>query len=300
MKRRTSVALALIAISLDLITACDQDGSFTIDPVPLDQLSDDIFPAWSPDGTTIAFEHNRVASDTCCGPFGIYFVNADVSGRRLFLAGAHSPAWSPDGEKLAFVLGGSIAMMNKDGTGFRSFNVEGFFPAWSPDGTKIAYDTSEGGSTFFIDLTNNGDYRIQKFLDNAFSPDWSPNGKEMVFSRYETPFSQHTIYKARLDGSGIQKLTHTRGENNGHYTPAYSNSGDKIAFSSQGRGLTIMDVDGNNQRIIISTSPNSLILGPSWSSDDQYLVFGGLTDAVGRGRLFIIKPDGTGLRQLTF
>ena len=92
-----------------------------------------------------------MAADTSGGPFGIYFVNPDGSGRRLFLLGGHSPAWSPDGQKLAFVYAG-VSMMNIDSTGFKSFEAEGFFPAWSPDGTKSHIVPVMGGEHLSLTL----------------------------------------------------------------------------------------------------------------------------------------------------
>jgi Tol biopolymer transport system component len=46
-------------------------------------------PAWSPDGTKIAFESNR-----CVGDQGLYTMNADGSN-QTFLTAGHSPAWQP-------------------------------------------------------------------------------------------------------------------------------------------------------------------------------------------------------------
>lgn len=147
MKTQIFRIAALLLISLFYLTACQKDNPANGEDIQTPDFNDDLAPAWSPDGSAIAFTHRTVPGDTSGGPFGIYFINPDGTGRRLFLLGGHSPAWSPDGEKLAFLYAG-ISMMNKDSTGFKSFEVEGFFPAWSPDGSKIAYSTGEGGRTF--------------------------------------------------------------------------------------------------------------------------------------------------------
>jgi Tol biopolymer transport system component len=57
-------------------------------------------PAWSPDGSQLAFVSDRD------GSYQIYVMRADGTGvRRLteFPQGAEAPAWSPDGYWLAFV-----------------------------------------------------------------------------------------------------------------------------------------------------------------------------------------------------
>jgi TolB protein len=82
-------------------------------------------PAWSPDGTRIAF----VGVPSGRRP-DIYVMNADGSGLRNLTNTAaqdYSPAWSPDGTRIAYEYGGStdrglqtlgdIYVMNADGSG---------------------------------------------------------------------------------------------------------------------------------------------------------------------------------------
>ena len=99
---------------------------------------EDHSPAWSPDGTKIAFSSEG----------DIYVMNADGSAQTRLTRDAQYdvfPDWSPDGSKIA-VTGGSTAtgfidVINADGTGRTRLTHGGreYFPEWSPDGTKIAY-----------------------------------------------------------------------------------------------------------------------------------------------------------------
>ena len=108
-------------------------------------------PAWSPDGTRIAF-------DT---PDDLYVVDADGSHLRLPLAGSPAsspghPSWSPRGNSILFEstprsAGGYTAevwVMKPDGSGrrrlYRSQCCDGLWspPIWSPDGTAIAVGMS--------------------------------------------------------------------------------------------------------------------------------------------------------------
>ncbi|MDQ7066021.1 MAG: hypothetical protein Q9P90_17460 [candidate division KSB1 bacterium] len=118
----------------------------------------------------------------------------------------------------------------------------------------------------------------------------------MVFARRETPFSSPSIYKINLNGTRLIQLVKSVEKGDDHGFPSYSHGGDRIAFSSSRKGIVIIDADGRNERRIYKR----ISAHPSWSPDDQYLVFHGATDTPARARLFIIKADGTGLRQLTF
>jgi len=106
----------------------------------------DLEPAWSPDGTKIAF----VSQDD------IWVMNADGSGVQKLTSWAgtdSSPTWSPDGSMIAYISSSrtkpwnELWVMNSDGTGAKMLidnNVIGEngsvkTPAWSPDGTKIAF-----------------------------------------------------------------------------------------------------------------------------------------------------------------
>ena len=115
----------------------------------------DIHPAWSPDGTKLAFESNRD------GNFEIYVMNADSTGQtRLTINGAidSDPAWSPSGTKLAFDSNRDgpfrIYLMNANGsaqtarTSGRGDDIE---PAWSPaDGSKIVFASTRNGGNLEI------------------------------------------------------------------------------------------------------------------------------------------------------
>ncbi len=100
-------------------------------------------PAWSPDGTKIAF-------DRVIGPgFNrqVFVMNADGTGATPVpnTSGGDDPSWSPDGTQIAYQGAGIVFKINVDGTGKTALNG-GEAPAdpeWSPDGSKIAF-TDDG------------------------------------------------------------------------------------------------------------------------------------------------------------
>jgi Tol biopolymer transport system component len=111
----------------------------------------DTEPAWSPDGSKIAFVSTR---DSAVGRSDVYVMNADGSGQtRLTFGGlvggglGGNPAWSPDGTRIAFDDTSNVYVMNANGSAVTNFflmspNPELLsmnYPAWSPDGSKIAF-----------------------------------------------------------------------------------------------------------------------------------------------------------------
>jgi TolB protein len=96
-------------------------------------------PAWSPDGTKIAFVHPDEDFT-----WGIYVSNTDGSNPQLVEPG-FAPDWSPDQSKLLLqTQEGRIVSVHPDGSGFEYLtdpppDSGDFAPVWSPDGTKIAF-----------------------------------------------------------------------------------------------------------------------------------------------------------------
>lgn len=110
----------------------------------------DVTPAWSPDGSQIAFASNRDGSD-----FKLWVMNADGSGARpLTPPGSHAdvfPTWSPDGQLIAFQRRSGdayrVGLLPAAGgaPAFFEFDGDAYAPAWSPDGRRIAFVGRIGG-----------------------------------------------------------------------------------------------------------------------------------------------------------
>lgn len=109
----------------------------------------DSFPAWSPDGSEIAY----------IGGSGVWAVSPDGTGFRRVAAGVHDGgglAWSPDGRRIAFARpaetdrdtdsdtdkSGALVAVEVDGiaeTVLVGEAAAGTRPRWSPDGQRVAY-----------------------------------------------------------------------------------------------------------------------------------------------------------------
>ena len=86
--------------------------------------------AWSPDGTTIAFDADK-----------LHLIDV-ATGRVTELTDGFAPVWSPDGARIAFSSRGSLFTIGRDGGGRRRLAVgSGPAPAsWSSDGGFLVYE----------------------------------------------------------------------------------------------------------------------------------------------------------------
>jgi TolB protein len=130
-----------------------------------DNPSIDVNPAWSPDGTRIAFVSTRD------GGFDIYVLGVECASlpegcdSNAIQLTDHpaldgKPAWSPDGTRIAFesdrngnrdiyLMDAECASLPK-GCGSNAIQLtdhpaDDFHPAWSPDGTHIAFESERDG-----------------------------------------------------------------------------------------------------------------------------------------------------------
>jgi TolB protein len=157
-------------------------------------------PAWSPDGTQIAFESKRDEGD-----WDIWVMNADGSALRNLTANepAHdgNPAWSPNGQRIAFssnragdfdiyVMPAPGAQANADSSGepvrLTSTGNNDFHPTWSPDGALIAFrsDSETTGKHQILIVSSDGLLAQPLFSSEANDdmPAWSPDGLRVAFA----------------------------------------------------------------------------------------------------------------------
>jgi TolB protein len=204
------------------------------------QFGDDS-PAWSPDGSQIAFLSDREDPQTGkCFPncfTQVYVMNADGSNERKLVStdfAALHPDWHPDGTKLSFDsesnLQGNVYVLNADGSGLRVLIEDGFWADWSPDGAQIVFASSRDGSVELYVANADGSNQTRLTNNSTLDvfPVWSPDGRRIAFTEVE----RRQIYVISADGSGEQQLTRQgRCEN-----AAWSPDGSAIAFQSSSQG----------------------------------------------------------------
>ena len=99
----------------------------------LRQLTDwpgeDGWPAWSPDGKSIAF---TTTHNVRSGLFDTWVMRADGRGKRRLAHGGF-PVWSPDGRVIMVARGPDsehLAVVRRDGSGLRAWPIRGELPDW--------------------------------------------------------------------------------------------------------------------------------------------------------------------------
>ena len=101
-------------------------------------------PAWSPDGTRIAFDRNG----------DIYVMDPDGSNLRRLTRESSHPMWSPDGKRIGFMSrrdgNMEVYVMDADGAHVRKLTNtpvgRSVAPDWSPDGRKIVFVSERDGN----------------------------------------------------------------------------------------------------------------------------------------------------------
>ena len=240
--------------------------------------------AWSPDGSTIAFEADSMiecleeGQPSFCQQTQIW-VAAEGRGARKVVAGAR-PSWAPDGRRIAFHSGGQIHVVNADGTGDRTLTNQprgAFNPAWSPDGARIEFEApvqrgpNEVPEIFVMNADGSGSVNLTAGRGGDLGPVWSPDGRKLAFVTYDPvpEGTNHEVAVMNSDGTGRSILTQNPAAD---IEPAWSPDGTRIAFirNLYQEGATALDLyvvrtDGGGETNI-TNKPELPDEVPSWSS----------------------------------
>jgi TolB protein len=229
----------------------------------------DIAPAWSPDGSVLAYTSYRTGYPDIILQSLREARPPTNPARGTVETHNFLPAWSPDGTKLAFMSNRDgnpeIYVINRDGSNLRRItNHPGadVTPTWSPTGTQLAFTSDRSGppQVYIVNLDGTGLVRIseESYCDRAT---WSSAPLNEIAYTSRTGGG----YEIRIFDFGTRTshaITDGIGSNE---SPAFSPNGRHIAFVSDRTGrpnIYTIGRDGKDLRQITKNGSNRY---PSWS-----------------------------------
>ncbi len=293
----------------------DADGAH---PHPITSLSYDAWsPSWSPDSTHLIFASNK---DETNGELYI----ADISGWNVarlttnttvddqaswqapsFVAAPPPPPTNGQIVFWSYREGAwHVYLRNSDGSDVRRVANEDFIgtdPVLSPDGRRIVSFTG-AGRIYVVDINSSS---APLLLDSSgYSPVWSANSKRIAyFSTLDGVV--YNIYIANADGSNKQQLTHFSASDYSWISYlAWSSTSKQLAFigsKNDQKGIWLINETNGaiTQMLTGSIGSYASYSYLDWSPDGTQLTYTFTPDRrASWERLYIIKADGTGARQV--
>ena len=277
-----------------------------------DSTADDTQPIFSPDGERIVFRSEREGG-------GIYLMGATGESVRRLSDFGYNPVWSPDGERVLVATESVIEPSTrptksqlwtiKVSDGDRHLVTEGdaLQPSWSPHGDRIAYwGRPQGGQgdIWTISADGRNAVRVTSEPSMDWNPVWSPDGRYLYFCSDRT--GNMNIWRvpiAEKTGNPLGKpeaVTSGAGASTEHISLAQD--GRRIAYVAHEeiKNLRRITFDPSTERIagepVPITRGSLQCFFPDPSPDGDWLAYYSLGK---QEDIFIIRADGTDMRQLT-
>ena len=198
-----------------------------------------------------------------------------------------------------------LVTMNSDGGG-RTVLLEADeiieAPNWTPDGRHLIINA--GGELWRVALDGAEVVRIETGTHRDLNNDHvlSPDGKTIYFSE-----NDGHLYAVPIEGGEPRRVSNVHSEPHHYYLHGISPDGLTLAYvavegpAGQKRInlFTIPAAGGADTRLSDVSYPND---GPEYSPDGKWIYFSSERAATipGHAQCFRMRPDGTGIEQLTF
>jgi serine/threonine protein kinase len=287
------------------------DGQSAIN-LTSDSPADDHQPAFSPDGSQIAFRSERDGG-------GIFVMGATGESVRRLTDLGHNPAWSPDGKEL--IVSGQETIDPASLYGIPNLYAidvttsatrivykvnNAMQPSWSRDGKRIAFWTAKKGhrDVYTVDRSGALDSVQPITSDHAidWNPVWSPDGRALYFSSDRD--GSMNLWRIAVDAQG-----RATGEPEPLRTPSQyagflsiAGNGKVLVYqsSSQTGELLRLRVDLARGGVTAAEAPvfsgSTRFRTAVPSPDGAFIAY---TNIGPQEDVFVMRADGSDLRQLT-
>jgi len=186
--------------------------------------------------------------------------------------------------------------MNPDGTNIARLTNNAAHDdeaVWSPDGNRIAYH-GEGDDIWVM----NADGSTATRLGNSGAdqhPQWSPGGTRIAWlGTLAVVPGTGDILIMDADGGSKQHMNQVSASDFG-----WSADGAKVAYTTGGGLLVVVNADGSDSTLIFSET-NASIWDPRFSPDRTRVAFGLSSSSNGNQfDVYLVNADGTNLKRLT-
>ncbi len=217
---------------------------------------------------------------------------------------------SPDGSKIAFIWdreGQSDVYVQPASGGWPqriSFNRKAVaywsdeIPRWSADSQNLAFTLDGHVHIAAVSEIASLPKKISDFTSAAFSPVWMPDGRQLVVSTERRDHVQ--LLLTDRDGRWPRQLVADPSGDAWDAQP--SPDGSLIAFVWRPfddllrLDLRTIDLQSGEIRTVVG-KPGTRAWSPRWSPDGKWLAF--LSEQPDFNEVWFVKPDGSGLRQLS-
>jgi Tol biopolymer transport system component len=175
--------------------------------------------------------------------------------------------------------------------------------AWSADGRRIVFEHDAPGACSNVAIMNADGTGIVEFpAPNVCEgdPTFTPDGQRIIFTRFDPVAGDEAFWSMDLNGNDRRRIGPCCAD------PTVSPNGKKLSYvgfngDPTGAALFTSNIDGIN---VFQVTPFSfdVAVKQDWAPDGKHLVFTIYGDVGIDGvspNIVTIRPDGTGMRQLT-
>ena len=237
-------------------------------------------PAWSPNGSKIAFERRQ--SSQCCAT-DLYVMDANGNNLTQLTntpnATESGPTWSPDGTKIVFSRDDGqqsqlfVLTLSTLAAELVPGTVDGSYPSWSPNGSKIAFSSyAEGDQScefgpcqpsaeiFVIPATGGSPVNITEHNEaHDLFPNWSTDNLKVVIER--RPHPNDTVGRVlEIEVGGEHDFLPVGNGND----PGFAPNGSAIVYDLEGRIHTSARPLESDDTEPVSNQTPLLGLHPDW------------------------------------